>query len=153
MTKTILSWIRFAFTVPWALVCWAVVALASLLFVAQLRKLKFERAGVLTTEWRPWVARFFPYSLTLGRGIIYYPGAQQVHKAHEYVHVAQVEDFMHLSFWVGLIVALCTGDVLLGFFLWWSGGIWQLPNYITSLLRYGHLVIWPSGGNVFGRLA
>ena len=56
---------------------------------------------------------------------------------HEHVHVRQVEDRMLLSLGVGLVVAFTTGDWWLGLALWASGGAWQIPNFVTAVLRYG----------------
>lgn len=153
MLKTVLSWVRFGFTAPWSLVGWLWCVGACLLQLAQLKKLRFEGAGVLTSEWRPWFARIWRFSTTVGRSTIYFPGSRHPKtERHEQIHLDQVEDLMLLSFLVGLAVIVCTGNVLLGFLLWSSGGLWQLPNFLMALLRYGHNVKWPPEGSFFTRL-
>lgn len=154
MTKTVLAWVRFAFTAPWSLVGWLWCVLACLFQFADLKKMRFEGAGVLTSEWKPWFAKLYPFSTTLGRAIIFSPGVRENARVrrHEQIHMDQVEDLMLLSFLVGLVVGLCTGNWLLAFLLWFSGGAWQLPNFLMALLRYGHLVTWPKEGFFFGRL-
>lgn len=152
MTKTILAWVRFAFTMPWTLISWFLCILLCLLQFAELTKLRFRDTGVLSTSWKPWIAKLYPYTLTLGRVRIYKPGHEGIVDDHESVHVAQVEDLMLLSFFIGLIVILCTGDSLLGFILWTSGGTWQLPNFLTAMLRYGHRVKWTTEGSFGTRL-
>tara|TARA_R100000656_G_scaffold104176_1_gene76182 strand:+ start:222580 stop:223212 length:633 start_codon:yes stop_codon:yes gene_type:complete len=155
------AWIRFAFTAPWALVGWLwVVVMCFVVWAADFKKLRFEGAGILTAEWRPWAARFWPFSTTIGRGIIFFPGARDASdemderlERHERIHIWQVEDLMLLSFIIGLVVSFCTGDFLLGFFLWWSGGLWQLPNFATALLRFGHTLRWPTEGKWHEKLA
>lgn len=153
-----MKWILFAVTLPWSLlVSWPVVLLLST-FAA--RDLRFERYGILTAVWRDWVIRergskppLWPYSTTLGRAIIYQPRARRRRPSHpptdtelhEMVHVRQVEDRMMLS----LMVASCTTSflcfaledpksaALVGFVLWASGGAWQLPNFLSSVIRHG----------------
>jgi hypothetical protein len=152
MTKTVLAWVRFAFTAPWALVGWLWCVLACLLQFADLKKLRFDGPGVLTSEWKPWFAKVYRYSTTIGRAIIFYPGSKERVRRHEQTHLDQVEDLMLLSFLVGLVVALTTGNWLLGFLLWFSGGAWQVPNFLMAMLRYGHHLKWPADGSFFGKL-
>lgn len=138
------KWILFAFVAPWALtVAWPWVLL--LWAIRAVTLLEWEEGGVLTAELRPWAAKIWRYSTTLGRGIIYQPDCRAPRgvpttriQRHERVHVRQTEDLMMLSFVVGLVVALCTGAWWLWPVLWWSGGMWQLPNFITAMLRGGN---------------
>lgn len=139
------SWLLYPFTLPWSLtVGYGWVLGACLIGIAEWRHLRFQGAAVLTTKWKPRVASKFGFSTTIGRGIIYDPAwydetaaiDNRVEK-HEFVHVAQIEDLMVLSFVVGLVVALLTGNWWLGLGLWWSGGAWQLPNFVTAVIRWG----------------
>ena len=138
-----MNYVLFAFTAPWSVtVGWGWVLLMRL-FAA--KDLRWEGTLVLTATWRPWVLKIWKYSTTLGRGIIYQPGRRAEPSApwtqiqdHEHVHVRQIEDLMMLSFIIGLVVALCTGHWLLGLGLWWSGGLWQLPDFVTAALRRGN---------------
>lgn len=140
------NWILFAFTAPWGVIIgWGVILLALALFFAH--KPRFAPYGTLTAVWRPWWAKIWKYSTTFGRAIIYHPRVadgtpgiidHRVEK-HEMIHVRQVEDMMLLSFIVGLVVGLVTGNWPLGVALWASGGIWQAPNFLTAMLRGGHV--------------
>ena len=139
-----MRWVLFAFTAPWSLtVGYGWVLLMKLIGAAE--KLRWEKTLVLTAQWRPWAAKRWKYSTTLGRGIVYHgewrslPGLVYSRiQSHEHVHVRQIEDLMMLSFLVGLAVALYTGQWGLGAALWWSGGLWQVPDFITALLRGGN---------------
>lgn len=137
-----MRWILFAPTLPWALTTWIIGMLSAALFLAY--KPRFEQAAVLTMEWRPWFARLWRYSTTLGRCVWYQPGARDRRdpldeplERHENVHVRQVEDMMLLALLVSVVVTVATGDWLLGLIMWWSGGAWQLPNFVTAVLRFG----------------
>jgi len=156
MVRIAFSWIRFSFVAPWAVICWAVVLLACVLQLASFRSLRMENTGILTTFWRPWFAKVWKFSTTLGRGILYHPSHRDPSvedderiEQHERIHVAQVEDLMLTSFLVGLSVSIVTGNVLLGFILWVSGGLWQIPNWVSAVLRYGHHVKKPEGKGFF----
>lgn len=138
-------YILFAFTIPWTItVGWGWVLLMCAIRAAG--DLGWETSspevGVLTAVWKPWAAARWPYSTTLGRGIIYSPGERNEPwtrtQQHEHVHVRQVEDQMMLSFVIGLVV-LTQGSPLLGVVLWLSGGAWQLPNFLTAVLRGGNV--------------
>lgn len=157
--KKIFPWILLLPVLPLAVVSWLLVLLAIVFQMAEARKLKVEGVGILTTEWRPWLVKIYPYSVTLGRSMIFYPanrladdGLTDRLERHELVHIAQVEDTMLSSLIVGSILAFATGDVFLGFCVWCSGAIWRLPSFLTALLRYGHVVSWPSSGSFWVRL-
>ncbi len=141
-------WVLFAFTLSWTLVTWLLGVLSIACYIAH--KPRFEGAGVLTLELREWFATGedgkgpWKYSTTLGRTIWWQPGKRDPGEElderierHERIHVRQVEDLMVLSFIVGLICGIATGDWLLAFLTWMSGGLWQLPNFLTAMLRYG----------------
>lgn len=133
----------FLAALPWTLtVGWGWVLLARVLGIAT--DLRWEGLGVLTAVWRPWVTKLWTFSTTLGRGIIYVPTRRAQPgwpwtriQHHEHVHVRQVEDLMLLSLCVGTCVALASGSWLAGLAIWWSGGAWQLPNFVAALLRGG----------------
>lgn len=141
----VMRWILYGVTLPWTVVVgYGWVFLATGLFLA--RGVRMEEYGLMTAEWRPWVAQRWRYSTTLGRGIIYTPGRRRAAvsspeltstEIHERRHVYQVEDLMMLSLVLGLIVGIGTGDWLMGFLLWCSGGAWQLPNFLTAAMRGG----------------
>lgn len=152
MARLVMAWIRFAFAFAWGLLGWAWVALACVLFFADFKSLRWESHAMVTAEWRPWFAKFFKYSTTLGRGIIFYPGARDAEDAlderverHERVHVWQMEDISFRFLLVGILVTACTGDWVLGIALWLSGPIWMITNFGTALLRFSHNAEWPKG--------
>jgi hypothetical protein len=133
-----------AVTLPWALtVSYPYVLLSILLGFAQ--GLKWQTGAVMIATWKPWFGKKWKYSTTLGRGIVYHPMAdigpdEKIDsriERHEHVHVRQIENYMLLSLIVGAVVFAFTGDWLLGLLLWWSGGMWQLPNFITAGLVHG----------------
>jgi len=130
--------IVFLFTLPLTLTLgWGWVVLLVLLGTAH--KLKWNSTLVLTAQWRPWVEKFVHSSATFGRGTIYQSidrGNFRV-RAHAAVHIRQVEDMMLLSLLVGLVLGFWSDDWRVAFLVWWSGGLWQIPNHITAVLRGG----------------
>lgn len=152
--SVILDWVLFLFTLPWSLFTWGICLLLCLVGLADRRKLRFM-GSVLTTEWSPKFAKVYPFTLTLGRSIFFYPNRQDNSTtiSHEMVHVRQVEDLMLLSFILGFLVGLCTWNWALGFGLWCSGGLWQLPNFISSILRHSEKALWPKEGSLKERFS
>ena len=157
--KKIFAWVLLLPVLPLALISWLLVLLAIVLQMAEARTLRFEGVGILTTDWRPWVAKIYPYSVTLGRSMIFYPksrsasdGMEDTMELHEMTHIAQMEDTMLSSFILGLVLALTTGNVLLGFLVWCSGSIWRATSWGTALLRYAHTVSWPKEGSFWSKL-
>ena len=139
-----MGWVLFCFTLPWSVtVGWGWVGIALALGIAV--EPRFEEHGILTARWTLQVAKIWRYSTTLGRGIIYQPGARRVlstdpmtrTEQHERIHVEQVEDLMLLGLLLGLVVWGWTGNWFLGLMLWWSAGAWQLPNFVTAAMRFG----------------
>lgn len=163
MLKLVFAWVRFAFTLPWSLTAWLLGLLSMLVFATKIPR--FEGAGILTVQLRSWLSRRWGYSTTIGRVIFWGDGFRTLkdddpdteanerveselderHERHERTHIWQIEDLMLLSFLVGLVTAIHTGDWGFGFFLWWSGGFWQVPNFLMAFLRFGHTVSWPQG--------
>jgi hypothetical protein len=146
-----MRWLLFVVTLPWTLtVGWGWVLLMTAIRAAG--SLRLESGWVLTATWKPWAQRRWKYSTTLGTGIVYQPEARAGKgddwtpiQEHEHVHVRQVEDMMLLSLLVGISVLLAVGlgtgswafAAVLGAALWWSGGLWQAPNFLTAGLRNG----------------
>ena len=100
--------------------------------------LRFEDDGVLTATWRPWVEKFWKYHTTLARGMVFQNDATPKGVQHEHVHVRQQEDRVFLA----LILALVVSIVSLNpwwMFLWVSGVLWQVPNFLMAVLRGGHV--------------
>lgn len=139
-----MGWVLFAVTLPWAItVGWGWVTLMAIVGAAE--EVRLEEHGVLTATWRPWAASLWRFSTTIGRGIVFQAACRRKFtfenmgriELHERVHVRQVEDLMLLSLIVGVVVFASTGNWLLGLALWWSGGAWQLPNFLTAAMRHG----------------
>lgn len=152
MARLVMAWIRFGFAVAWGLLGWLWVLLACVLFFADFKTLRFEEHAIVTAEWRSWFAKIYPYSTTVGRGIIFYPGVRDAKDAlderverHERVHVWQMEDISFRFLLVGILVGACTGDWLFGFLLWLSAPIWMITNFGMALLRFSHNAKWPEG--------
>ena len=107
------------------------------------RELRFEDNAVLAATWRPWVTKFWKYSTTLSRGMVFQPGASDRMLAHEQVHVRQVEDRLVLALLISIIWAVADGNGLeswaLHLAVWSSGILWQVPNFLMALLRGGHV--------------
>jgi hypothetical protein len=55
---------------------------------------------------------------------------------HERVHVRQSEDLTFLALILGLVVWAFSGMFWLGLGLWLSGPVWQLPFFVTALIRH-----------------
>ncbi len=108
-------------------------------------KLSWQPEGVLTATWRPSFAKHWPYSTTLGYAMIFHPSADRgdldvtdtrVEK-HERVHTFQIQDQMVLSLLFGGAFLLLWGGPYIALGIWWSGGTWQLTNFLTAILRHG----------------
>lgn len=144
-----MKWVLFALMLPWTLtVGWPWVLLMTAIRAAG--SLKFEGDGVLTAIWKQWAAKRWKYSTTLGSGIIYQEGSRHSVdetsiQFHEHIHVRQVQDQMAMSFILGFVICvilivttsrlpLATG---VGMGIWWSGGLWQAANFLTSGIRNG----------------
>lgn len=137
------SWILFIFTLPWALSTWLLGLLSILTGFAT--KPRFVGAGILTLEWRAWWIKHWKYSTTIGRCIWFRPDRRDPAaflderiERHEMTHVRQIEDLMLLSLIWGIIGVFYTHSWWAGLLIWWSGGMWQLPDFITAWLRYGN---------------
>ena len=174
------SYILLYLAGPWTVTTWLLGALSVACFLAH--KPRFEGLAILTLEWRPWFAKHWRFSTTLGRTIFFHPKHRTVTcdeasemdeglERHERIHVRQVEDLCLLSYVVGLLVAISLwsngGSVAAGInwwiVVWWSGGMWQLPNFLSAWLRYGRkgiyrdsehersayaqTAMWPDGGS------
>ena len=107
---------------------------------------EFDRESwTLTATWRPWITKFWKYSTTLSYGIIFQPGTNSQIKEHEAVHVRQVQDRNTLAFVLalaGFITGLATSSAPLCWFafsIWLCGPIFQVPNFLTAVLRGGHV--------------
>jgi hypothetical protein len=93
---------------------------------------------MLMASWRPWAARIWKYTTTIGRGMVGQPGELSVRLIrHEAVHVRQSVDRSALALVVGAVVWAATGDLVLGLALWATGWAWQLPNFVTAAARWG----------------
>lgn len=137
-----MKWVLFAVTVPAALVCWLVGYFSLMLFVTKTPR--WENFLVLSLEIRPWAAKYWKYSTTAPRLIVYRPGTRDfstgtntIVERHEHVHIRQIEDSMFISFLLGLGVLLVTQNLLLSTVIWLSGSTWLLFYYVTAAMRYG----------------
>ena len=136
--------IRLVLTWPSILVGWGYVLLFTAGFAAH--SLSFDKENlVLSAVWRPWVVKFWRYSTTISRGIIYHPNSvlNARVKEHEMVHVRQVEDGVLLAVVLGIAAAALVAaraNPLFTFLGFWVAGVaFQLPNFLGAVLRGGHV--------------
>jgi hypothetical protein len=101
------------------------------------------RDGILTAQWRPWFAKHWRYSTTVGHFIAVHPNhldLQRIWK-HERVHVRQYEDLCLLGALISTILVVPPSYGLSwieGLILWGSSGaLWLLPNFLTGWIRFG----------------
>ena len=98
-------------------------------------KPKFTK-GILQTTWRPWFAKRWRYSTTLGAFMGLHPDRGPWTEYHEFIHVRQYEDLNLLGVVLGGLC--CFWDWRLGLGLWASSGmLWLLPNFISGWVRFG----------------
>ena len=98
--------------------------------------LRFVGEGVLAATWRPWAAKRWKYSTTLSRGMVLQADADERTVKHEFVHVRQVEDRLLLALIVSCLIASVQWNPW-WLILWPTGVAWQLPNFLTAVLRGG----------------
>lgn len=134
-----MRWVLVAIAAPWAVtIGWAWVGL--MFTVGAARDVRYHEFGRLHATWRPWVRRVgWRWSTTVGFAVIF----QLDHlgtdiAAHEQIHTEQIEDLMMLSLILGVIVGLVSWDPWLGGALYLAGGLYQLPNFLTAVLRGGN---------------
>jgi len=121
-------------TLPTLLQGWLVGLLSLTLGFSQYPSVK---RGVLMTFWRPWFAKRWRYSTTLGAWMGMHPDHGGTTEFHEAIHIQQYEDLNCLGAMLGGIVAIFNWR--LGLILWaFSGMMWLLPNFITGWIRYGN---------------
>lgn len=131
-----LNILRYLLTAP-TFLGWLFPLLMCLIGAA--KDLGFYENGVLAAEWRPWVTKFWKYSTTLSRGIVFQPGVKSRTVQHELVHVRQAEDCVLLALSLGVVLGLGHQDFWLGLGVWVSGPAWQVPNFFGAILRGGHV--------------
>jgi len=143
MKREARSWILFVTSLPGVVVGYAWLLLLCLLFVAEWRSLMFQGAGVLVARTRPKAARFWGFSTTVGRAILYHPniydGTRELEnrvERHEFVHIRQFEDDLLRSLLTALVIWFATGSAW-SLLLWPAGLLAMVPNFITAVLRFG----------------
>jgi len=109
------------------------------------REFAYEPGLVPTAEWRDWMDKKCPYSMTIGRGIIYKQAVRDDDpeiidtplERHERKHIWQQEDCCFVADLIALLVFIMTGDVAAALAVWASGVLWLLMYFITAGLRFG----------------
>lgn len=100
------------------------------------------RGGLVLVTWRPWFAKRWKYSTTLG--VIM--GTHDIHAvsdrllAHEQVHaLRQYPDMNVLGLALSGVAMLCGVQWWLALAMFWgsSGMLWLVPNYLTGWIRFG----------------
>lgn len=127
---------------PATVVGWLVGGLSLITFIAKKPRLDPEMPFVLVVTWRDWFARFWKYSTTISFFIGMHPNADPRDdgrtRKHERVHVRQIIDRALLADVLALFAVFV--DPWLGLAVWFTGPIYQLPNFLGVLLRGdGHI--------------
>lgn len=94
-------------------------------------------AYAIDATWRPWVARWWRYSTTIGLSVIYHPSHVDIEEVrrHEAVHVRQHQDHACLGALLGLCVVWWSWEAAL--LLWGASPLFSAPNFLTATLRGG----------------
>lgn len=120
------------------------LALALLGLVGAVSCLRVGQHGAYAIDatWRPWVARWWPYSTTIGISVIYHPEhlavparAEELRR-HEAVHVRQHQDHGILGALLGVLVAPWSWEG--GLLVWALSPAYSVPCWLGAWLRGGH---------------
>lgn len=143
MRKKRRSWVLFCVSLPGVVVGYAWLLLLCVLFVAEWRSLMFQGTGVLIARTRPKAAKFWGFSTTIGRAILYHPdvydGTPELEhrvERHEFVHIRQFEDDQLRALLTALVMWFATGSAW-SLMLWPAGLLAMVPNFVTAVLRFG----------------
>lgn len=96
------------------------------------------RGGILVVLWRPWFAKRWRYSTTIGHCVAMHPAHGQRVWFHETeVHIHQFEDLCLLGDALALLLFHWV-DWRVSLILWaTSGAPWLVLNFISGWIRYG----------------
>ena len=119
-------------TLPTLLQGWLVGLLSLTLGFSQYPSVK---RGVLMTFWRPWLAKRWRYSTTLGAWMGMHPDHGGTTEFHEAIHIQQYETANVLAAGVCGIVAFWEWRLALILYAF-SGMLWLLPNFLVGWVRY-----------------
>lgn len=133
--KPVRNIIRYVLTTP-MFFGWLFPLLTFVLYMSH--ELRVIDNKVLSATWRPWAAKIWKYSTTLGRGMVLQPDAGDRILDHEMVHVRQFEDATLLALIVSLLVTLVTWN-LWWLLLWASGPLWLSTAYLGAVMRGGRI--------------
>lgn len=120
------------------------ISLAVLGLVGAVSCLRVGGSGAWSIDatWRPWVARRWRYSTTLGLSVIYHPEhlavparAEELRR-HESVHVRQHQDHGLLGALLALCVAAWGWEASLA--VWLLSPTYSAPCWLGAWLRGGH---------------
>ena len=152
MKANVLGWVLYALTIPIAIVGYVWMGILIITWMADVKSIRFQGAGVITAKTRDW-AKWWGFSTTIGRCILYHPRAYDDTPAidnrtelHEFVHIRQFED---AALW-----GLVGGAIISGVATWFSGmsgweflAVWMvswflmmasmLTNFVTAIMRFG----------------
>lgn len=115
------------------------LALALLGLLGAVGCLRVGQSGAYAIDatWRPWVARWWRYSTTIGLTVIYHPehvGFGRIER-HEAVHVRQHQDHGFLGAALALAVVWWSWEAAL--VLWCASPLFSAPCWLTAWLRGG----------------
>lgn len=94
-------------------------------------------AYAIDATWRPWVARFWRYSTTLGLSVIVHPEHRDLEelRRHEAVHVRQHQDHAFLGAILAIATVWWSREAAL--LLWLASPAYSAPCWLTAWLRGG----------------
>jgi hypothetical protein len=132
--ETPLTWRLWPWILPSVLLGY--VWITALLVLGMAQNPRYIR-GVPAVTWRPWVAKRWRFSTTIGHGYAMSPRASQRTYYHEHLHVLQYEDLCLLG--AALSASLLPWLGWQGSLILWatSGAPWLLPgSFLGSILRF-----------------
>ncbi len=100
--------------------------------------------AIAVATWRPWVAKHWRYSTTVGRGVVLHPDHEEKAAVwdHERVHVRQSEDLCALGLVLGIVANAAWGDWAQALLVWHVAPVGLLLNYVMAGLRHGKLAVY-----------
>lgn len=136
------EWALWFISLPWTLtVGWGFPLLMMCIGAVSPKSLHMRKRLVLAGVWKEWAAEIWKFSTTLGHGMVFQERALLNTRIprHEDIHVRQHDDDMMRSFLAACLIFAVHGVDFwwVALIIWWSGGLWVAPNFLTAWLRGG----------------
>jgi hypothetical protein len=130
------GWTTFILTLPASALGYAWFAVCLGLFLAE--RPQHVDYGIVRAQWRPWFARLWRFSTTIGRAMIFHPGHldHEGLEAHEQVHIRQFEDaaLMGMLIMVG-IVWVDPSAYWAALAMWALSPVIKVMHFVGAMLR------------------